>query len=91
LVSTVPLPVGAVKEILTELELNTVAVTLVGALDDVVTSVDAGDESDVPPELVAVIINVYAVFDINPETVIGVDEPYVVMITPDVFDALTIL
>jgi hypothetical protein len=88
----VPLPVGAVKEILTELELDTVATRSVGALGLVLTSVDVVDESDVPPELVAVIVNVYGVFEVNPETVIGEDEPYVVITSiPEVVDALVIV
>ena len=33
------------------------------------------DGSDVPPELVAVTVNVYTVFGINPDTVIGEDVP----------------
>ena len=37
--------------------------------------VDALDETDVPPELVAETENVYGVFDINPDTVIGEDAP----------------
>jgi hypothetical protein len=43
--------------------------------DNVVTDVDALDEMDVPPELVAVTVNVYAVFASNPDTVIGDDAP----------------
>ena len=42
---------------------------------NVVTDVDALDATDVPPELVAVTINVYAVFAANPDTVMGDDEP----------------
>jgi hypothetical protein len=53
-----PLPIGTVKEILTALELDTVAVTLVGELGAVVTTDDAIDEPEIPPELVAVIVNV---------------------------------
>ena len=37
--------------------------------------VDALDETDVPPELVAETENVYGVFGINPDTVIGEDAP----------------
>jgi hypothetical protein len=33
------------------------------------------DGTDVPPEFVAVIVNVYIVFGINPDTVIGEDVP----------------
>jgi hypothetical protein len=54
-----PLPVGAVKETVTEVESITVAETLVGALGLVYTIDDAVDELDVPPEeFVAVIVNV---------------------------------
>ena len=48
---------------------------MVGALDIVVFVVDALDETDVPPELVAITVNVYGVFDSNPDTVIGEDVP----------------
>ena len=37
--------------------------------------VDALDETDVPPELVAVTVNVYGVFAVNPVTFIGDDVP----------------
>ena len=47
----------------------------VGALGVVMTEFDALEESDVPPEFVAVIKNVYAVLPINPDTVIGEDVP----------------
>jgi hypothetical protein len=53
-----PLPVGAVKETVTEVESITVAETLVGALGLVYTIDDAVDELDVPPELVEVTVNV---------------------------------
>ena len=52
-----------------------IAVPIVGALDIVVFAVDALDETDVPLELVAVTMNVYGVFDVNPDTVIGEDTP----------------
>ena len=55
--------------------LDTVAVPIVGAFVIVVTALVALDATDVPPELVAVIVNVYAVFAANPDTVIGEDEP----------------
>jgi hypothetical protein len=72
----VPLPpLGAVKAILTELESDTVAVPIVGTLVVVVTDVDALDAGDIPDALVAVTVNVYAVFGVNPDTVIGEDEP----------------
>ena len=54
---------------------NTVAVPIVGAPDTVVFSVDALDDADVPPELVAVTENVYGVFGVNLDTVIGDDVP----------------
>ena len=50
----VPVPLGAVNATLTVVVLNTVAVPIVGAPDFVVTDVDALDDADVPPELVAV-------------------------------------
>ena len=71
----VPVPLGAVKAILTAVELDTVATPIVGALDFVVTEADALDATDVPPELIAVTENVYGVFGVNPNTVIGDDEP----------------
>ena len=54
----VPVPLGAVKETLTAVELDTVAVPIVGALGFVVFDVDALDATEVPPELVAVTVNV---------------------------------
>jgi hypothetical protein len=54
----VPVPVGAVKATLIAVVLITVAVPMVGALDTVDTEVDALDATDVPPELVAVTVNV---------------------------------
>ena len=74
----VPVPLGAVKAILTAVELDTVATPIVGALDFVVTEVDALDATDVPPELIAVTEKVYGVFGVNPETEIGDDEPVLV-------------
>jgi hypothetical protein len=71
----VPVPLGDVKETLTTVELDTVAVPIVGAFGFVITSLDALDGTDVPPELVAVTVNVYGVFEINPDTVIGDDAP----------------
>ena len=71
----VPVPLGAVKETETSDELDAVAVSIVGAFGFVVTDVDALDETDVPLELVAVTVNVYGVFAVNPDTVIGDDEP----------------
>ena len=54
----VPVPLGVVKATLTTVELDTVAVPMVGAFGFVVTEVDALDATDVPPELVAVTVNV---------------------------------
>ena len=54
----VPVPLGAVKATLIEDISNTVAVPIVGAPDVVVFAVDALDDADVPPELVAVTENV---------------------------------
>ena len=71
----VPVPLGAVKATLTAVELDTVAVPIVGAFVFVVTADDALDGTDVPPELVAVTVNVYGVFGDNPDTVIGEDVP----------------
>jgi hypothetical protein len=44
-------------------------------LGNVYTAVDAVDDAEVPPELVAVIVIVYEVFAVNPDTEIGEDEP----------------
>ena len=74
----VPVPLGAVKAILTTVELDTVAEPIVGALVRVVTEVDAPDETDIPPEFVEVTVNVYGVFGVNPDTEIGDDEPVLV-------------
>ena len=54
----VPVPLGAVKATLTAVALETVAVPMVGEPDIVVTEDDADDATDVPPELVAVTVNV---------------------------------
>ena len=55
----VPLPpIGAVNATLTAVELDTVAVPIVGEFVLVVTAVDALDATEVPPELVAVTVNV---------------------------------
>ena len=68
----VPLPpVGGVNATLTTVELDTVIVPIIGELGEVVTELDALDATDVPPEFVAVTVNVYAVFADNPDTVIG--------------------
>jgi hypothetical protein len=71
----VPVPLGAVKATLISVALDTVAVPMVGALDFVVDIIDADDATDVPVELVAVTVNVYGVFEVNPDTIIGDDEP----------------
>ena len=71
----IPVPLGAIKETLTEVGLKTDTVSIVGEFESVVTDVDAPDETEVPPELVAVTVNVYTVFGINPDTVIGEDVP----------------
>ena len=71
----VPVPLGAVKATLTAVELDTVAVPIVGVPDMVVTADDVFDGRDVPPELVEVTVNVYIVFGVNPDTVIGDDVP----------------
>ena len=55
----VPLPpLGAVNVTLTAVELDTVAVPIVGALGFVVTELDTLDATDVPPEFVATTVNV---------------------------------
>jgi hypothetical protein len=51
-------PSGGVKATLTEVALDTVTVPMVGEPDVVATAVDALDGTDVPPELVAVTVNV---------------------------------
>jgi hypothetical protein len=43
-------------------------------LGNVYTAVDAVDDADIPPELVATTENVYEVFTVNPDTVIGEEE-----------------
>ena len=71
----VPVPPGAVNVTLTEDISNIVDVPIVGEPVIVVTDVDELDATDVPQELVAVTVNVYGVFDVNPDTVIGDDVP----------------
>ena len=71
----VPVPLGAVKATLTTVELDTVATPIVGAFGFVVTSIDVLDDTDVPPELVAVTVNLYDVFGVNPDTIIGETVP----------------
>jgi len=67
--------VEAVKATLAVVLDDAVAETPVGAAEIVVTEVDAEDELDVPLVFVAVTVNVYAVPEVNPDTVIGDDEP----------------
>ena len=76
----VPVPVGGVKATLIADVLNTVAIPIVGGLGVVVTEFDTLDDADDPPELVAVTVNVYDVFGVNPDTIIGVLVP--VDVTP---------
>ena len=71
----VPVPLGAVKATLTTVELDTVATPMVGAFGFVVTSIDVLDDTDVPPEFVAVTVNLYDVFGVNPDTIIGETVP----------------
>ena len=68
-------PLGGVKPTLTEFASNTVAIPIIGAFGFVYTNIVALDETDVPAELVAVTVNVYGVFAVNPDTMIGDDEP----------------
>ena len=71
----VPVPLDAVKATLTAVVLDTVAEPMVGGVGFVVTALDAVDATDVPSELVAVAVIVYSVFGVNPDTIIGDDEP----------------
>ena len=64
-------PEGGVKATLIVVELVTVATTPVGEASMVVTELDAVDDADVPPELTATTVNVYAVFAVNPLTITG--------------------
>ena len=79
-------PLGGIKETLTAVELDMVALPMVGAFGFVVTEVDALDETDVPLEFEAVTVNVYIVFGINPDTVIGED----VLVPVDVIPVLLV-
>ena len=54
----VPVPFGAVKTTLTVVELDTITLFIVGGFGVVITAVDAFDDTDVPPEFVAVTVNV---------------------------------
>ena len=69
------MPLGWVNSTLTEVALNNVAVPIIGGFGFVVTEVVALDVMDVPPEFVEVTVNVYGVFGVNPETMIGDVEP----------------
>ena len=73
----VPLPpLGWVKATLILFTFDTDSVILiVGALGIVVTVDDSTDGSDVPLVFVADTVNVYTVFGVNPDTVIGEVEP----------------
>jgi hypothetical protein len=51
---------------------------MIGALGIVVFTIDGVDAIEIPPELVAVTVNVYGVLDVNPITLIDVDIPVVV-------------
>ena len=76
----VPVPLGGVNAILTEDVSNTVAVPMVGAPDIVVIDVDALEATDVPVKLVAVTEKVYGVFGVNPDIIIGDDEPVAITV-----------
>ena len=69
------MPLGWVNSTLTEVALNNVAVPIIGGFGFVVTEVVELDVMDVPPEFVEVTVNVYGVFGVNPETMIGDVEP----------------
>ena len=68
-------PLGEVKATLTVVALYTVAVPIVGEFVNVYTDSDEPDDTDVPPEFVAVTVKVYGVFGVNPDTLIGEDVP----------------
>jgi hypothetical protein len=68
-------PLKGVKATLTEDISVTVTVVMVGAIVKVFLDDDGFDAVEVPNELVAVTVNVYAVFVVNPNTVIGDVEP----------------
>lgn len=68
-----PLDLGAVNEIVALVELVAVTVSTVGipgSTGDVVTEFEADEALDVPTILVAEMVKVYAVFPVNPVTVI---------------------
>ena len=53
----VPVPLDAVKATLIAVVLDTVAMPIVGGFGFVVAKADANDDTDVPPELVEVTVN----------------------------------
>ena len=71
----VPVPLGEIKLTLIVVALVADTVPIVGGADIVVTVDDEFDATDVPPELVAVTVNAYVVFAVNPVTLIGDDVP----------------
>ena len=74
---------------MTEFAVKADAVPIIGALGIVVFSVDAVDNSDVPPVLVAATLNVYGVLGVNPITLIVEDKPVIVTTgIPETVDAL---
>ena len=79
---TVTLVVIVAVQVATEVTVNVytplmvvVAVPIVGEFVNVYTDSDEPDDTDVPPEFVAVTVNVYGVLGVNPDTVIGEDVP----------------
>jgi hypothetical protein len=76
----VPVPVGAVNETVKDEDVAVPAETPVGAEAIVVTEADAVDGADVPPEFVAVTVNVYGVFEVNPVIEMGLAEPVAVIL-----------
>ena len=76
-------PVGGLKLIVALEPVVLTSVRLVGGLgkEFVVTGSDAIDVTDVPEELVAVAVNVYAVLALSPVTNIGLVDPVVVMLS----------
>jgi hypothetical protein len=77
----VPFPLGLVKVTLAEVEVNELAVPIVGGPTFVVAVTEL-DNADVKLlELVEVIVNVYIVFEVNPVKYTGkyIDVPYVIL------------
>ena len=60
-----------------------VATILVGAEGTGLISIDGDIEEDVPVALIAVIVNVYDVPFVNPDIIIGLDEPVAVILPGD--------